>query len=99
MVGEGGSELSGGQKQRLAIARELLRKPSLLILDEATSGLDPATESKVLERIVGLDAGLAVLLISHRPNARDIANHVVELENGRIRRLLQEVARRPAAQG
>jgi ATP-binding cassette subfamily C protein len=84
-VGEGGAKLSGGQRQRLAIARELLREPSLLILDEATSGLDPATEARILERILGLREDLAVLLISHRPTAREIADHVVELEHGRIK--------------
>jgi ABC-type multidrug transport system fused ATPase/permease subunit len=84
-VGEGGAKLSGGQRQRLAIARELLREPSLLILDEATSGLDPATEARILERILGLREDLAVLLISHRPTARDIADHVVELEHGRLK--------------
>jgi ATP-binding cassette subfamily C protein len=98
-VGEGGHELSGGQRQRLAIARELLRKPSLLILDEATSGLDPATESRVLERIIGLGEGLAVLLISHRPSARAIAHQVVELEHGRIRNVVQAAQRRSIAQG
>jgi ABC-type bacteriocin/lantibiotic exporter with double-glycine peptidase domain len=84
-VGEGGSELSGGQRQRLAIARELLRKPSLLILDEATSGLDPASEATVLERILSLGDGPAVLLITHRLTARNLAYQVIELENGRIK--------------
>ena len=86
-VGEGGGELSGGQRQRLAIARELLRKPSLLILDEATSGLDQATEARMLGRILGLGDGLAILLISHRPTAREFADQVVELEHGRVKRV------------
>ena len=64
-VGERGSRLSGGQRQRVGIARALYRKPALLILDEATSGLDASTEKEIMETIRDLDAAVTVIVVSH----------------------------------
>ncbi|HEY5623225.1 MAG TPA: ABC transporter ATP-binding protein, partial [Gammaproteobacteria bacterium] len=83
-VGEYGSRLSGGQRQRIAIARELLRLPRLLILDEATSGLDLATEALLLERLRASDDQMTTLLISHRRSSLEYADVVVIVDKGRI---------------
>lgn len=66
VVGEGGSKLSGGQRQRIAIARALLRRPRLLILDEATSGLDSRTEEDLIGNLGMMEERPAVLVVSHR---------------------------------
>lgn len=83
-VGEAGAMLSGGQRQRIAIARELVRAPALLVLDEVTSGLDEASETELLERIRRLDPALTVLLISHRASTAAHAEQVIALEQGRV---------------
>lgn len=79
VVGEHGLRLSGGQRQRLAIARALVRQPSLLILDEATTALDPATEGRILETLEGLRDRLTILAISHQEGVTRNADHIVEL--------------------
>lgn len=84
-IGDRGTRLSGGQRQRLAIARALLRQPDLLVLDEATSSLDDATESEVMAVITGLTPALTVLVIAHRQSTIEAAHHVVELDHGRVR--------------
>jgi len=66
VVGEGGSKLSGGQRQRIAIARALLQKPRLLILDEATSGLDPKTEESLIRSLENAEGRPAIMVVSHR---------------------------------
>lgn len=82
-VGEHGNQLSGGQRQRIAIARAMLRSPRLLILDEATASLDPATEQEICQMIKRLGNDLAVLAITHRPAMLDIADCVYRVEEGR----------------
>jgi ATP-binding cassette subfamily B protein len=85
VVGERGVRLSGGQRQRIGIARALYRRPSLLILDEATSSLDEATEKAVIESLDRLAAGgTTLVLISHRPSAIAGCDIVVGLQHGRI---------------
>jgi ATP-binding cassette subfamily C protein len=85
VVGERGQRLSGGQRQRLAITRALLRRPSLLILDEATTGLDHETEAEICVAVQRLcrEQGLAVLAISHQPAWQNIADRVYWMEKGR----------------
>jgi ATP-binding cassette subfamily B protein RaxB len=76
-VGDLGSWLSGGQRQRLLLARALYRRPRVLILDEATSHLDIASERRVNESIASL--GISRITIAHRPETISIADRVVRL--------------------
>jgi len=81
-LGERGQQLSGGQKQRIAIARALLQDPLILVLDEATSAVDEATEREVIESIDRLFAGRTRILISHRPSTLADADVRFELLDG-----------------
>jgi ATP-binding cassette, subfamily B, bacterial len=81
-LGERGQQLSGGQKQRIAIARALLQDPVILVLDEATSAVDEATEREVIEAIDRLFAGRTRILISHRPATLADADLRFELLDG-----------------
>jgi ATP-binding cassette subfamily C protein len=82
-VGEGGAKLSGGQRQRIALARALVGKPRLLILDEVTSALDPDTEWQICRGIRDLAVDMAVLAITHRPAFLEIADLVYRIDDGR----------------
>ena len=83
-VGPGACQLSGGERQRLAIARALLQQPQILILDEATSCLDPSSEALVLRNISSYLGGSTVLVVSHRPSTLSTFDRVVVLADGRI---------------
>jgi thiol reductant ABC exporter CydC subunit len=85
MVGEDGVRLSGGERQRLAIARAMIRDAPILVLDEATANLDPATEQRLMEAIAPFRAARTTLLISHRPALARLADQVVVVEAGRAR--------------
>jgi ATP-binding cassette subfamily B protein len=84
MVGERGITLSGGQKQRTAIARAILRDPSILILDDALSSVDTMTEERILNHLADVMRGRTVILISHRVSTVRQADCIVVLEHGRI---------------
>lgn len=84
MLGQGGVNLSGGQKQRLSIARALLKKPQILILDDCTSALDATTEARVLQGIRRESAGMTVLLVSQRIATVMKADHILCMEDGRV---------------
>jgi ATP-binding cassette, subfamily C, bacterial CydD len=83
-VGEGGRPLSAGELQRIALARAFLRDAALVILDEPTANLDPASATIVSEAIERLRAGRTVLLIVHRPELAARADRIVHLQEGRI---------------
>ena len=83
VVGERGARLSGGQRQRIAIARALIRDPALLILDEATTALDPETETDIVATVGRLAGKVTVLSISHQPAMRQAADMVYRLDKGR----------------
>jgi ABC-type multidrug transport system fused ATPase/permease subunit len=83
-IGVGGIQLSGGQKQRLALARATVRDPTVLILDEATSSLDSASESLVHNALIKASAGRTTLLIAHNAATISIATHVAVLVGGSI---------------
>jgi ABC-type multidrug transport system fused ATPase/permease subunit len=87
VVGEYGVGLSGGQRQRLGIARALLTKPRLMILDEATSSLDAQTESEINQAIYSLKGSVTVVLIAHRLSTARDADKVAYLSNGKIEAL------------
>lgn len=79
VIGERGSKLSGGQRQRLMIARALVREPKLLILDEATTALDPDTEKSLCSTVKSIAKGVTVLAISHQPAIKEVADHIIDL--------------------
>lgn len=85
IVGEFGANLSGGQRQRLAIARAIVTDPPVLILDESTSGLDPVSEARVLDRLLKHRHGKTTILISHRPQVINRADWIVLLDQGKLK--------------
>src|SRR5262249_39122341 len=84
IVGERGLRLSGGQRQRIALARALVRQPSLLILDEATTALDPQTEADICETLRGLRGSLSILAICHQGRLIEVADRVYRVDGGAV---------------
>lgn len=87
-IGEGGKGLSEGQAQRIAIARALVRKAPVMLLDEVTSALDYATEQRVLERLMG--RGVTCIVATHRPSVLSMCTHAYRVQEGRVELLTQE---------
>lgn len=84
MVGENGAKLSGGQIQRLGIARALFKNPQILILDEATSGLDDETEKKLLDNLIHMKPKLTIIIISHNKKILKICDKIYTIFNQKI---------------
>lgn len=84
VVGERGTTLSGGQRQRLALARALVRQPRLLLLDDATSAVDPTTEAAILTALRGELGATTTLIVANRPATIAMADEVLFLEAGRV---------------
>ncbi|MPZ52676.1 MAG: ATP-binding cassette domain-containing protein [Acidimicrobiia bacterium] len=81
-VGERGSSLSGGQRQRIALARALVRRPRLLVLDDATSAVDPAVEAAILDGLRQLET--TVVIVAYRRSSIVLADEVIFVEDGRV---------------
>ncbi|MDT8437471.1 MAG: ABC transporter ATP-binding protein [Wenzhouxiangellaceae bacterium] len=90
-IGERGGQLSGGQRQRLAIARALVHRPALLILDEATSNLDQVAEQAVLSTVAHLKGELTLLAVTHQPGLLTLADRIFEVRDGQLRPRAVEV--------
>ncbi len=83
-IGTRGMSISGGQKQRLALARALVAKPKILILDDCTSALDSRTEAALWERLHEVMPGMTAILVTHRPDTLERADVIYVMEEGRI---------------
>ncbi len=87
VVGENGSKLSGGQIQRLGIARALFKNPQILILDEATSGLDEETEENLLNNLINIKPKLTIIIISHNKKILKICDKVYNIFDHKIKEI------------
>lgn len=84
-LGERGRQLSGGERQRISLARALLRRPQLLILDEATSAVDAAAERTIAEAVAALKGQMTIVIIGHRGLLTDLADRSIVLEKGQLK--------------
>jgi ATP-binding cassette subfamily C protein len=90
VVGERGTGLSGGQRQRIALARALVRRPCLLLLDEVTSSLDAQTEEELCAELKAMRGNVTILAASHRESLTRLADEVYQVENGTLKKLLRQ---------
>jgi ATP-binding cassette subfamily C protein len=88
-VGERGYKISGGQRQRIALARALAHKPKLLILDEATTALDPKSEKRICNTLNRLRGALTILAISHQAAVLEVADQAYRLQNGGVVQMME----------
>lgn len=84
MIAQGGKNLSGGQKQRLTIARAIVRKPQILILDDSASALDFATDAKLRAAIKGMENDMTVIIVSQRAASIQYADQIVVMDDGAV---------------
>lgn len=84
MISEGGNNVSGGQKQRLTIARALLKKPKILILDDSTSAVDTKTDRAIREGLAQEIPGTTTFIISQRVSSIQDADRIIVLDDGKI---------------
>jgi len=84
IIGDRGIRISGGQRQRIAIARSLYTKPQILILDEATSSLDPETEKYILKNLVILKKEMTIIMISHKETIHEFVDRIYKIDAGII---------------
>ncbi|AMV31373.1 Lipid A export ATP-binding/permease protein MsbA [Pirellula sp. SH-Sr6A] len=84
IVGQGGQKLSGGQRQRIALARAILRKPEILILDESTSQIDMASEIQIRETLQTMKGNMTIIIITHREALIALADEVYTLQRGKL---------------
>ena len=84
LVGERGIRLSGGQKQRIAIARAILRRSPIIVLDEATASVDVETEQQIRAAIGGIAGKRTIVAIAHRLSTVRSADQILVIENGRV---------------
>ncbi len=84
VIGERGGNLSGGQRQRIALARAIVRRPRLLVLDDATSAVDPSIEQAILGGLRQSSEGMTVLVVAYRMATIQLADHIVYLEQGQV---------------
>ncbi len=83
-IAQGGKNLSGGQKQRLTIARALIRKPEILILDDSASALDFATDARLRKAIREMEEELTVFIVSQRASSIQYADFIIVMDDGRV---------------
>lgn len=84
LLADRGAGLSGGQKQSIAIARALAGRPPVLVLDEPSSAMDPASEHALLQRLLGELAGRTVIVVTHRPQLLEFVDRVIRIEGGHV---------------
>ena len=96
VVGEMGGKLSGGQRQRISLARALVTKPELLILDEVTSALDPEVEAEIVANISRLRGHYTIIAITHRPAWTAIADRLYLVKAGQVRPVASSPRKSPA---